>query len=55
MYLAILDKYGQIVSSDDYSRISVMIDAFASNFEDQTKFPPFVEGRTQYDVHSGVV
>jgi hypothetical protein len=31
MFLGMLDKYGQIVSSDDDSKINVMIDAFASN------------------------
>ena len=30
MYLGLVDKYGQIVSSDDESKIEVMIDAFAS-------------------------
>jgi hypothetical protein len=29
MHLAIVDKYGQIVASDDESKINVMIDAFA--------------------------
>ena len=27
MYLALVDKYGQIVTSDDNSKINVMIDA----------------------------
>lgn len=29
MYLGLVDKYGQIVASDDESKIDVMIDAFA--------------------------
>ena len=45
MYLGLVDKYGQIVSSDDESKIEVMIDAFASE-EDSSKFPPFIEGTT---------
>jgi hypothetical protein len=45
MYLGLVDKYGQIVSSDDESKIEVMIDAFASE-ADSSKFPPFIEGLT---------
>ena len=45
MYLGVVDKYGQIVSSDDESKIEVMIDAIASE-EDNSKFPPFIEGTT---------
>ena len=47
MYLGLVDKYGQIVSSDDESKIDVLIDAFAKQ-TDNTKFPPFIEGSTQY-------
>jgi hypothetical protein len=46
MYLALVDKYGQIVSSDDDSEINVMIDAFASNNSKSSDFPPFIEGTT---------
>ena len=46
MYLALVDKYGQIVTSDDESEINVMIDAFAANQNDAIKFPPFIEGTT---------
>ena len=47
MYLALVDKYGQIVSSDDDSKISVMINALAASNSDQSsKFPPFIEGNT---------
>jgi hypothetical protein len=54
MYLALVDKYGQIVSDDDNSQISVMIDARSSNSSDSS-FPPFIEGTTQFSVSSGVV
>jgi len=52
MYLALVDKYGQIVSSDDDSKIQVMIDAIAAKQaningeEEANKFPPFIEGNT---------
>jgi hypothetical protein len=49
MYLGLVDKYGQIVASDDDSKIDVMIDAYASQ-ADGSKFPPFIEGSTQYSV-----
>ena len=54
MYLGLVDKYGQIVASDDESKIDVMIDAYASQ-ADGSKFPPFIEGSTQYSVQNGVV
>ncbi len=46
MYIGLLDKYGQIVASDDESKINVMIDAFAANALDASQFPPFIEGST---------
>lgn len=30
MYLAMVDKYGQIVASDDDSKIQIMIDALST-------------------------
>ena len=54
MYLGLVDKYGQIVASDDESKIDVMIDAYASQ-ADGSRFPPFIEGSTQYSVQNGVV
>jgi len=46
MYIALVDKYGQIVSSDDESNINVMIDAFAAEKGSSLNFPPFIEGTT---------
>ena len=55
MHLALVDKYGQVVSSDDESVIDVMLDAFAANQNEAMKFPPFIEGTTQYQVQAGVI
>lgn len=57
MYLALVDKYGQIVTSDDNSKINVMIDAKKSSNDsiEGDKFPPFIEGTSQYEVQNGVV
>ena len=55
MFLALVDKYGQVVSSDDESVIDVMLDAFAANQNEAMKFPPFIEGTTQYQVQAGVI
>ncbi len=46
MYIGLLDKYGQIVASDDNSKIDIMIDAFSSNTAESSEFPPFIEGIT---------
>ena len=58
MYLALVDKYGQIVSSDDSSSIQVMINAYSNLNNDSSeasKFPPFIEGTTDFQVKAGVV
>ena len=56
MYLALVDKYGQIVASDDASSINVMINGVLnsqSNASGST-FPPFIDGSTQFQVQGGV-
>ena len=56
VYLAMVDKYGQMVASDDDSKITIGIDQILStNDSSALKFPPFIEGSTQYTVSGGVV
>lgn len=50
MYLALVDKYGQIVSSDDSSSISVMIAGYSTANSSSGSFPPFIQGTTQFTV-----
>ncbi len=50
-----VDKYGQIVASDDESSITISIDTTSISNTSSTQFPPFIEGQTTFKLTGGVV
>ncbi|CDW84065.1 UNKNOWN [Stylonychia lemnae] len=53
IYMAMMDKYGQIVGSDFKSKVRVNIDISNLN-ENQTKYPPILEGSNSFDIIGGI-
>eukprot|EP00347_Sterkiella_histriomuscorum_P008702 403344080 len=55
MYLSLVDKYGQIVSTDSLSKVRVNINPIYTSNSKATTYPPVIEGSTQFLVLGGVV
>ena len=55
MYLSLVDKYGQIVSTDSSSKLRVGVNPIQSTSIVNANFPPILEGSSQFIVEGGVV
>ncbi|CDW91193.1 UNKNOWN [Stylonychia lemnae] len=54
IYIALVDKYGQIVGSDFKNKVRINFDT--SNLSSsQSLYPPFIEGQSIYELWGGVV
>eukprot|EP00347_Sterkiella_histriomuscorum_P009503 403340963 len=55
MYLSLVDKYGQIVSTDSSSKLRVNVNPIYTQNSKSTVYPPILEGNSQFLVAAGVV
>ncbi|CDW71354.1 UNKNOWN [Stylonychia lemnae] len=55
IYLAHVDKYGQIVGSDSSSKVRVTVNQSANTLEKANEYPPVIEGDTQFIAVSGMI
>jgi len=51
-FLALADKYGNVVGDDDLSSISVGIDL--AEVDSSSSYPPFLGGLTTFSASSGI-
>jgi len=55
MYLALVDKYGQIVGSDSESKVTVIVDtAYSDDDPEANVYKPIIEGTSQFFAEAGV-
>ncbi|CDW87526.1 UNKNOWN [Stylonychia lemnae] len=54
IYLAHVDKYGQIVGSDFSSKVRVSVDSTSNTNPKALAYPPNIEGQTQFDSQAGM-
>ncbi|CDW72107.1 UNKNOWN [Stylonychia lemnae] len=55
IYVALVDKYGQIIGIDQESKVRVNIDSFIEVSKEAQAYPPIIEGQSQFAVLGGVV
>ncbi|CDW87056.1 UNKNOWN [Stylonychia lemnae] len=55
MYVALVDQYGQIIGTDQESKIRVNIDSQKILDQNALTYPPIIEGKSQFFVLAGVV
>jgi len=54
MYVALADKYGQIVGTASNSKLSIQIDSSYAKSENATKYQPNLAGITNFFSENGV-
>ena len=55
MYLALADKYNNIVGNTNSNKVSLRVDtAYNKNDKDSLKYLPFLEGNYHFEAISGV-